>query len=117
MATIRDFVVAIRQREGIAAAVVLGRDGLLIDSQVDSGLDAEHIAAHVPSIIQYTEDLANAASQGELRTIVLEHLHGATIISTMSEDVVLLVMATPHADLGALLFDLRRHRANIAALV
>jgi hypothetical protein len=31
--------------------------------------------------------------------------------------VVLLVIASPAADLGALLFDLRRHRANLAALV
>ena len=34
MATIRDLVGAIRKREGVEAVVVLGRDGLVIDSQV-----------------------------------------------------------------------------------
>lgn len=48
MPTIRDLVGAIRQREGVEAAVVLGRDGLLIDSQTVDQVDAEHIAAHVP---------------------------------------------------------------------
>lgn len=117
MPTIRDLVAAVRQRDGVAAAVVLGRDGLLIDSQSDAGVDAEQIAAHVPSILQHAEDLGAAAAQGELRTVVLEHADGSTVVSTMSAEVVLLVLATPHADLGALLFDLRRHRANIAALV
>ncbi len=117
MPTIRDLVAAIRQREGIAAAVVLGRDGLLIDSQADPGVDAEQIAAHVPTILQYAEELGAAAGQGDLRTAVLEHVHGTTVMSAMSAEVVLLVLTTPRADLGALLFDLRRHRANIAALV
>ena len=51
MPTIRDLVGAIRQREGVEAAIVLGRDGLLIDSQAVPNLDAEDVAAHVPSII------------------------------------------------------------------
>lgn len=117
MPTIRDLVAAVRQRDGITAAVVLGRDGLLIDSQADQSVDAEQVAAHVPSILQYAEELGNAASQGDLRTVVLEFGHGATILSAMSHEVVLLVLASPAADLGALLFDLRRHRTNLAALV
>ncbi len=117
MPTIRDLVAAVRQRDGITAAVVLGRDGLLIDSQADPTVDAEQVAAHVPSILQHAEELGEAAAQGELRTVVLELADGATVLSAMSREVVLLVLASPRADLGALLFDLRRHRANLAALV
>ena len=40
MPSIRDLVAAIRQRDGVDAAVVLGRDGLLIDGQLIPGLDA-----------------------------------------------------------------------------
>ena len=43
MPTIRDLVGAIRQREGVEAAVVLGRDGLLIDGHSVPDLDAEHV--------------------------------------------------------------------------
>jgi predicted regulator of Ras-like GTPase activity (Roadblock/LC7/MglB family) len=35
----------------------------------------------------------------------------------LSRDVILLVLARPTADLGTLLFELRRHRESIAALV
>jgi len=34
MPSLRDLVGVLRQREGVEAAVVLGRDGLLIDSDV-----------------------------------------------------------------------------------
>ena len=47
MPTIRDLVAVLRQREGVEAAVVLGRDGLLIDSDVQSAIDAESMAAVV----------------------------------------------------------------------
>src|SRR5881409_734423 len=51
MPSIRDLVAAIRQREGVDAAIVLGRDGLLIDSQLAPGLDPEDLAARIPPII------------------------------------------------------------------
>lgn len=117
MPTIRDLVAAIRQRDGIDAAIVLGRDGLLIDHQAEDTVDAEQIAAHVPSILQAADELGAGAAQGMLMSAVHEHEQGYTVMAAMSHEVVLLVLLRPHADLGGLLFDLRRHRANIAALV
>src|SRR5919206_393775 len=49
MPTIRDLVGALRRRDGVDAAVVLGRDGLVIDGQASDALDVEHVAARVPA--------------------------------------------------------------------
>lgn len=117
MPTIRDLVAAIRQRDGVEAAVVLGRDGLLIDSQADAAIDPEQIAAHVPSIVQYADELGHAGMRGALQTAVLEHERGVAVLSCLSADAILLVLVQPSANLGQLLYELRRHRANIAALV
>lgn len=117
MPTIRDLVAAIRQRDGVEAAVVLGRDGLLIDSQAVSQVDAEHVAAHVPSIIQFADEFGAAAARGALQTAVLEHEQGLAVVSCLSPDAVLLVLVQPTANLGQLLYELRRNRAQIAALV
>jgi predicted regulator of Ras-like GTPase activity (Roadblock/LC7/MglB family) len=117
MPTIRDLVAAIRQREGVEAAVVLGRDGLLIDSQAVAGFDSEQVAAHAPLIVQFADEFGAAAARGALQTAVLEHEHGLAVISCLSPDAVLLVLVQPTADLGQLLYELRRNRANIAALV
>jgi uncharacterized protein len=114
---IRDLVAAIRQREGVDAAIVLGHDGLLIDSQIGPGLDAEDIAARVPAIIASGNEFGVATQRGALLTAVLEHGTGFAIVSVLSSDAILLVLVTSSANVGPLLFELRRNREHIAALV
>jgi len=117
MPSIRDLVAAIRQREGVAAAIVLGRDGLLIDSHLTPGLDAEDIAARIPAIIGSADAFGAATGRGELLPAVLEHSNGLAIVSVLSPGAILLVLVTAKANLGQLLFELRRNREHIAALV
>ncbi len=117
MATIRDLVGALRQREGVDAAVVLGRDGLLIDSDATSSVNAESVSALVPSIIAAAEEFGATDSRGALTTAILEYAHGIAIVALLSSDVLLLVLAQPSANVGRLLFELRRNRGNIASLV
>jgi predicted regulator of Ras-like GTPase activity (Roadblock/LC7/MglB family) len=117
MASIRDLVAALRQREGVDAAIVLGRDGLLIDSQTIEGMNAEDLAARIPPVLGPSDELGVAAQRGELVTAVLEMREGLAIISALSADAVLLVLVKPNANIGQLLYELRRNRQHIAALV
>ena len=117
MPSIRDLVSAIRQREGVEAAVVLGRDGLLIDSQSAAGLDPEDLAARIPAIIGTADEFGVAAGRGPLVTAVLEYRDGLAVVAALNTDAVLLVLVRPDANVGQLLFELRRNRENIAALV
>ena len=117
MPSIRDLVEAIRRREGVEAAVVRGRDGLLIDSQVIPGLDAEDMAARVPPIIAPAHDLGTALGRGQLVTTVLEHEGGLAIASVLSADAILFVLVRPTANVGQLLYELRRNREQLASLV
>ena len=117
MPSIRDLVGAIRQRAGVEAAVVLGRDGLLIDSQSIAGLDPEDLAARIPSIIGPADELGTSVGRGTLLTAVLEHQSGLAIISVLNADAMLVVLVRPEANVGQLLFELRRNREHIAALV
>ena len=117
MPSIRDLVAAIRQREGVDAAIVLGHDGLLIHSQLGPDLDAEDVAARIPGIIGPADEFGAAIGRGQLVTAVLEHQNGLAIVSVLSPEVILLVLLTPRANIGQLLFELRRNREHIAALV
>lgn len=117
MATIRDLVATVRQFDGVEAALVLGRDGLLIDNAADAGVDGEGIAARVPSILQFCDELGSAAAKGSLRTAIIELEQGLVVLTAMSGDVLLLVLLKQDANVGALLYDLRRHRSGLAALV
>jgi hypothetical protein len=48
---------------------------------------------------------------------VLEFERGLAVVSVLSPEVVLVVRLAPDADPGALVFELRRHRARLASLV
>lgn len=116
MPTIRDLTVAIRQRPGIEAVVVLGRDGLLIDSQSTTALDAEGLAARVPGIVASADEIGMTTGKGAMRIALVEHEHGYAIVSSVGDDAVLCVLTSLTADLGSLLYDVRRHRESIARL-
>lgn len=117
MATIRDLVSALRRRDGVDAAIVLGRDGLLIDGASEGALDPDGLAAHVPPMVAAAIDMGLAAGRGDFTLMVLEYSGGTAVVTAVSPDALLLVLLQPAANLAALLYDLRRHRAQIAALV
>jgi len=116
MATISDLVAALRRRDGVDAVVVLGRDGLLIDGQAD-GLAADDLAAHVPAIVTAGDELGQAAARGGMTTALLEFPDALAVVSALSPDALLLILTTPGSHVGPLLFELRRHREQIASLV
>ena len=117
MATIRDLVGALRQREGVEAAGGRGRDGLLIDSETTGSVNAESVAALVPYIVAAAEEFGAHDSRGALTTAIMEYERGFAIVALLSTDALLLVLAQPSANVGRLLFELRRNRENISSLV
>ena len=62
-------------------------------------------------------DMGTAAGRGEFGLMVLEYGAGTAIVTAVSNDALLLVLLDSTANLPALLYDMRRHRAQIAALV
>jgi len=117
MATIRDVVEALSRRTGVDAVVVVGRDGLPIDSRTTNGLDPEGVAALLPSVIKHMSQLGDAGERGEFGTAVLEFGRGLAVVAVLNADALLIVLVQPATNVGGLLFDLRRHRSAIAGLL
>lgn len=117
MATIRDVVEALSRSNGVDAVVVVGRDGLPIDSRVANGVDAESVAAMLPSAIKQMAQLGDAGGRGDFTTAVLEFGRGLAIVAVLNAEALLIVLVQPATNVGALLFDLRRHRPAIAGLL
>ena len=117
MATIRDVVEALSRRAGVDAVVVVGRDGLPIDSRTGDGVDAENVAALLPAVINGMAQLGHAGQRGDFDTGVLEFGAGLAVVSVLNADALLIVLVQPSTNVGALLYDLRRHRTAIARLL
>lgn len=116
MTSIQDLVRALRARDGVDAVVLLGRDGLVIDAQSAPPMDAERLAAVVPIVVGAAEELGIQASRGSVATVVLEYSRGVAIVSPLGPDAMLLVLTTLEES-GPLLYELRRNRSRLAALV
>jgi predicted regulator of Ras-like GTPase activity (Roadblock/LC7/MglB family) len=117
MPTLRDLIDALRARADTAGAVVLGRDGLVVDAGGLPPDEAEHLAAVAPGIAGAGDAIGSAAGQGGLTTAVLEFERGLAVVSVLSPEVLLIVRLAPEADPAALVYELRRHRARLSALV
>src|SRR5437660_1168720 len=117
MATIREVVEALSRRTGVDAVVVVGRDGLPIDSRTANGVDAESVAALLPSVINGMAQLGQAGGRGDFGAGVLEFGAGLALVSVLHADALLVVLVQPSTNVGALLYDLRRHRSAIASLL
>lgn len=117
MPTLADLLSALRRREGVEAAVLLGRDGLLIRADAEPGVDAERLAALVPGIVVAADECGAQDGAGDLASAVLEFERMVGIVAVLRAGAILFVLARPEANIGALVLELRRHRANMAALV
>ncbi|MBK8249138.1 MAG: roadblock/LC7 domain-containing protein [Gemmatimonadetes bacterium] len=117
MPTIRDLVANLAARPGVDAAVLLGRDGLLIDGAGADGAGLEAAAAYVPSLIAAAEELSSAVGSGRLVSKVMEFERGYAVISALSPEALLLVLVSSANDLGPIVGDIRRHRSHIASIL
>ena len=97
--------------------VILGADGLLIETHESEQSHAEALAARVPAVATAAAQLGTAASAGDAAMIVLEFQRGYGIVQKLSDHVLLFVSASNDVALADLLYDLRRHRFAMAALV
>src|SRR5436853_7939648 len=105
MATIRDVVEALGRTSGVDAVVVVGRDGLPIDSRVANGVDAESVAALLPTAIKHMAELGTAGGRGDFSTAVLEFGGGVAVVAVLHAEALLIVLVQPAPNVGALLFE------------
>jgi predicted regulator of Ras-like GTPase activity (Roadblock/LC7/MglB family) len=117
MPTLRELTEAIQQRPGVQAVVILGADGLLIETHDSAQNHAEALAARVPAVATAGNQLGNAAASGSAGLMLLEFERGYGVVLRLSDQVLLFVSASREVALADLLFDLRRHRSAMAAMV
>jgi predicted regulator of Ras-like GTPase activity (Roadblock/LC7/MglB family) len=117
MPTLRELTEAIQRRHGVQAVVILGADGLLIETHDTTQNHAEALAARVPAVAMAASQLGDAAGIGKAGMAVLEFDRGYGVVLRLSDQVLLFVSAAADVSLAELLFDLRQYRSSMAALV
>ena len=104
MPTIRDLVATLRRFDGVQAAAVLGRDGLLIDNEADAGLDGDATIARMQEVCAGSASNVLAASLRSPDDITGLRLAGVPYF-TAAPDVLDRLLAHEVSDSSAAEFD------------
>lgn len=116
MPPLRDLIAAIARRPGVAGALVVSEEGLVVDAAVPSAADADTAAALAVATIRGADGLGTAMGQGATAELVLDYREGTIVCRRLPGGALLVVLASAGADLGALLYDLRRHGPALSEL-
>ena len=118
MTNLRQIVRGLAARRGVDAVLLVSGDGLPIDHASSAEeLDIDAVAALGATLVRNMERLGEAAGRGGTATAVLEYERGLAVLARLGGGDWLVALTAAETDVGELLFDLRRHRVAIAALL
>lgn len=117
MQPLRSVLMAFADRPDVAGAVVVSDDGLVVESVLPDQVDADEIAALTATGMRALVGLSAAARAGAPIQTVIEAAQGTLILQRLAPAGFLVALAAPDGDLGALLYDLRRHAPALTTLL
>lgn len=111
MADVKSILKTLTATTGISHALVVGRDGFVIESVGD--LSADEVGAVISTAISAVEAMGRDCNQGALFEVMAEFKDGTMIAAPIGRDVVLGIVAGVEAGLGTI-----RHavKKNLSAL-
>ena len=107
MANLKQLLGGLTKVDGINTAIVVGRDGFVIDS-AGSGNDAEALGAIVATALGSSEVMGTELRVGGLRQVLLEYASGTIVLSTLGAEAILAVVADTAANLGNVRYNVKK---------
>lgn len=110
---LQDVLRRITGYNGIGVALLVGRDGLMIDGvSVTEEDDLEELAAIVSSSLAQTEQLGTQLQRGALVQMLMEFEELMIVVETIGDDI-LVVTAPKPANIGLIRTAMRKHRDEL----
>lgn len=117
METVQQTLSALVSRPDVTGAAFVSEEGLLVASRLPESADTEAIAALGASLLRDATQFAGAVGRPAPARMVCETESGMLVLGRLGAGAALVVLASPGADVGLLLFHLRQQQAALAALL
>jgi hypothetical protein len=101
--------------DGVTAAVVAGRDGFVIESVVAGDIDVEALGAMASTGMGTSEAMSNELGKGEMHQMLVELENGPILLSPLSEDELIAIVANANVNVGRIRYELKKNRDRITA--
>ncbi len=116
MASLKDQLQDLVQVEGINTAVIVGRDGFVIEGITKGGaLDIEAVGAVVSTGIGASEVMGRELGVGAMSVGMLEFNDGVIEMSFVGNDAILAVVADGSANLGNVRYQVKKRLPGFEA--
>lgn len=118
MATLKEELFELVKVEGVGAAVIVSRDGFVIESASNgSSLDMDAVGAVVSAGIGATEVMGNELHVGAIQQSMVEYEKGIIVAILLGDAATLAIVADLKANLGNVRYQAKKRTAAIAALL
>ena len=111
---LRGILDSLMKIEGVTAALVVGRDGFIIEAASEEGADLEAVGAIAAGSLSSAEAMGGELHMGPPTSLLIEYEGGPVAVSPAGPDGVLAVVGKQHANLGRLRIEMRRIRTAVA---
>lgn len=101
--------------DGVSAAVVVGRDGFVIESAASGKMDIDALGAMASTGIGTSEAMGKELGKGELNQMLVELNKGPIIISPLSADELIAIVADSTANLGRIRYEVKKNKERLVA--
>jgi uncharacterized protein len=103
--------------EGVTAVALIGRDGFVIEIAQTIPTDIDALGAYCSDSLRFFEKGESSREMGLPRQIVVEYRNGPLIITPITKEEFLVVLADTTAGLGRLNYSLPRISSRVAAII
>lgn len=118
MADLQSLLSELVHVEGITTAVVVGRDGFVINGVSNgAGLDIEAVGAVISTGIGSAEAMGRNLNVGAMSQGMVEYKNGIIVMSFLGSDAILAVVADLNANLGNVRFQVKKKSPEIQAAI
>jgi predicted regulator of Ras-like GTPase activity (Roadblock/LC7/MglB family) len=105
------------QIDGVITAALIGRDGFVIEYVENNPSDIEALGALGSEAMRSFSKGGASMKMGSVQQVVLEHQTGAIIVTKVTEDEYLAVLADTTSTLGRLAYILPKITTRVAAVM
>ncbi|MDI6718432.1 MAG: roadblock/LC7 domain-containing protein [Methanomicrobiales archaeon] len=101
--------------DGVTAAVVVGRDGFVIESAVSGKVDIDALGAMASTGMGTSEAMGAELGKGDLRQMLVELDNGPILLSPLSADELIAIVAETDVNIGRIRYELKKNKDRLIA--
>lgn len=114
MASTTNLLKELVELDGVTTAVIVGRDGFVIDGVSNSGkMETDTVGAVISAGTGSSEVMGKELSVGFMTQGMMEYSDGMIMMSLVGNEAILAVVANPKANLGYVRFQIKKRMPAI----